>query len=91
MVQKSYGKMRRTRHKLKSHGKPGLTAYLRKFSVGDSVHIDFVSSSPIQHPRFQGKTGRVVEKRGRNYVIAITDGSKSKQIFVRPEHIRLQK
>ena len=91
MVQKSYGKMRGTRYKLRHPAKLGLTAYLKKFNEGDSVHIDFVSSSPIQHPRFNGKTGKIIEKRGRSYVVEIYDGSVRKQIFARPEHLKLQK
>ena len=91
MVQKSYGKMHRTKKKLRNPKKLSVNQYLKKFDVGDMVHINFVSSSPIQHPRFDGKTGRVVERRGRNYVVQIRDGSVAKQIFIRPEHLKLQK
>jgi large subunit ribosomal protein L21e len=91
MVQKSYGKMRRTRRKMKSEDRPAMTSYLRMFKPGDRVHIDFVPSSPVQHPRFQGKTGVVVERRGRAYVVEVSDGDASKTIFVRPEHIKPQR
>ncbi len=91
MVQKSYGKMRGTRKKLTSRGKISLKKFLQKFSPGDRVHVDFVPSSAIQHPRFQGATGRVVEQKGRNYVVEITDGGSQKKIYARPEHLKLQK
>lgn len=90
MPQKSYGKMRRSRKKLMAKERRGLPAYLKKFSLGDRVHVELVPSSPLQHPRFHGKTGTVVEKRGRNYVVQIRDGSVSKKVFFRPEHLRVQ-
>ncbi len=91
MVQKSYGKMRGTRKKMTSRGKVTITRYLQKFNVGDKVHIDFVPSSPIQHPRFQGVTGKVIRKDGRNYVVEIRDGGSYKSVYARPEHLKLQK
>ena len=90
IVQKSYGKMRGTRKKMRAKARKGVTAYMQKFMPGDMVHIDFVPSSPIQHPRFDGKTGTVIEQRGRSYAVSITDGSMNKMIFVRPEHMRVQ-
>ena len=82
--------MRGTRQKMKAKARRGITAYMQKFMAGDMVHIDFVPSSPIQHPRFDGKTGKIIEKRGRSYAVAITDGSARKMIFVRPEHMKVQ-
>ncbi|MDI6721709.1 MAG: 50S ribosomal protein L21e [Candidatus Aenigmarchaeota archaeon] len=91
MVRKSYGKMRGTRLKLRSGQKLSITKYIQKFNVNDKVHIGLVPSSPIQHPRFQGKTGIIKEKRGNSYRVEINDGRKSKYIFLRPEHLKLAK
>lgn len=91
MPQKSYGKMRGTRKKLKAKGRPAINAYLQQFSSGDRVHINLVASSPIQHPRFDGLTGVVLARRGRNYVVQVRDGDKLKQFFARPEHLKPQK
>ena len=91
MVQKSYGKMRGTRKKLKSRGKLAITKYLTSFTSGDFVHVNFTPSSPIQHPRFKGATGKIIRKDGRNYIIEIRDGGKMKKIYARPEHLKLQK
>ena len=91
MVQKSYGKMRGTRQKMRVKRKTPINAYLQKFKPGEHVHIDIISSSPLQHPRFQGLTGVILEKRGRSYVVQVKDGNKLKQFFSRPEHLRLQK
>ncbi len=91
MVQKSYGKMRGTRKKLTMYGKPNITKFLQEFKEGDSVHIHFTTTSRIQHPRFQGKTGEIIRRQGRSYVVEIRDGRKMKKLFVRPEHLKLQK
>ncbi len=89
--QKSYGKMRGTRKKLRLGKKPGTTRFLQSFQPGDTVHIKFITTKKIQHPRFHGMTGKVIEKRGRSYAVQIRDGSVLKTLFVRPEHLKLQK
>jgi len=92
MVQKSYGKMRGTRKKMAGSANTGVVPYLRKFGEGDHVHISFLPGSrKVQHPRFQGLTGRILEKRGRNYVVEVRHGSVMKKIFVRPESLKAEK
>jgi len=65
---------------------------LQTFKIGDTVHIDIepASQKGMPHPRFQGKTGKVVGIRGRAYLVQITDGKKKKIVFARPEHLKLQ-
>jgi len=87
MVRKSYGKMRGSRMKMQSRGKPTINRYLAKFEVGEVVHIDYLPSSPLPHPRFQGLTGHVVAKRGDSYGVAIKDGGKAKTLYLRAEHL----
>lgn len=91
MVRKSYGKMRGTRKKLRNKKKPSINAYLKVFKKGEHVHIDLVTSSPLQHPRYQGKTGEIIEKRGRAYAVSVRDGKARKTVFMRPEHLKVQK
>ena len=88
MVQKSYGKMRRSRKKMTNPPKPTITDLLRKFEVGDKVHVVIRSSGRFQHPRFHGKTGTVLAKQGRTYVVEIHDGSLAKKLFLAPEHLK---
>jgi len=88
MVRKSYGKMRGTRQKMQVKTKPTINRYLAEFSAGDTVHVNYLSSSPLPHPRFQGLTGRVIEKRGNSYAVAVKDGNKPKLLFLRPEHLK---
>ena len=88
MVQKSYGKMRGTRKKMKSIGKQPITRYLKKFDVGETVHINIISSSSYPHPKFQGMIGKIIEKRGSSYAVLVRDRNMEKKVFLRPEHIK---
>jgi large subunit ribosomal protein L21e len=88
MVRKSYGKMRGTRYKLQGKKRPTVNGYLMEFKKGDSVHVDFIPPTGIPDPKFQGKTGKVVSKRGRGYEVEVTDFKAKKTIFVKPEHLK---
>lgn len=90
MSRKSYGKMRGTRKKLSGIRQPGITKYIREFSVGDAVHVRFIPSSRLPHPRFNGATGKITGKRGNSYIVRITDGRASKELFLLPEHLKPQ-
>ena len=88
MVVKSYGKMRGTRSKLrKKKVAVTLTRYLQQFKIGDRVHVDFVSHR-IPHPRLQGLTGSVIEKRGSSYIVEIKVKKAVKKLALRPEHLK---
>lgn len=86
MVQKSYGKMHRSRSKMKLRKKTTLTRHLATFKIGDKVHVDFVSAR-MPHPKWQGHTGSVLEIRGNSYVVEIRDGNAIKKLSLRPEHL----
>ncbi|HDN74300.1 50S ribosomal protein L21e [Archaeoglobales archaeon] len=66
--------------------------FLQTFEVGQRVHIDIepASQKGMPHPRFQGRTGLVIGRRGSAYLIRIRDGGKDKTLIVRPEHLKLQ-
>lgn len=91
MTKGSTGYRRKTRHlrvKLRDRGKIKIRKYMQEFEEGDIVSI---SINPryqnIPHPRFQGKSGRVVKKQGRAYYVQIKDKDKTKQIISNPEHL----
>ena len=42
------------------------------------------------HSRFHGKTAKVVDKKGKAYILALKDGNKAKELIVTPEHLKLQ-
>lgn len=93
---KSHGERRKTRDKLRKkvrkRGLSPITKAIQEFQPGQMVHI--IIDPSIHHgmpnPKFHGKTGRVVRKQGRAYVIEAKDGKKMKEIFVRPEHLTPQ-
>jgi large subunit ribosomal protein L21e len=88
----SNGIRRRTRRfhvKPRMKGKVSIRATLQKFEDDDKVTIKINSACQnIPHPRFQGRTGKVVGIQGRAYYIEIFDGDKMKKVLVTPEHLR---
>ena len=78
---------------IRKRGKLPVSKLIQEFKVNDTVSI--VNEPSIQkgqpHPRFHGKTGIVVEKRGRSYLVQISDGKTNKKIISRPVHLVLQR
>ena len=70
-----------------------VNAILQEFKVDDKVVIDIDSSiqEGMPHPRFQGKSGKVVGKRGGCYEVLIRDGKKEKILVVPPAHLKKEK
>jgi large subunit ribosomal protein L21e len=90
MVVKSHGKHRRTREKFRRTGLTPMSDFIRNFNIGDKVVIRINSSSPSGMPfkRFQGLSGKVVEKKGMAYVVQIKDGNKPKKVIAKPQHLK---
>jgi len=90
MVVKSHGPHRRTREKFRRTGKIPINKFIKQFNIGDRIVIDIESSSLNGMPfkRFQGLSGKVIDKRGRAYLIEIKDGNKTKTVITKPEHIK---
>ncbi|GAB6055382.1 50S ribosomal protein L21e [Methanobacterium alkalithermotolerans] len=95
-MRRSRGSRSKTRYKLQNTNRAGrtnpITKKIQQFAENDMVHIIIDPSvhKGQPHPRFHGMTGRVVEGRGRAYIVALNDGNKAKQIIVRPEHLKIQ-
>ena len=83
--------MRGSRKKMRKPEKATLTEMLKKFNVGDKVHVVLRASSSFQHPRFHGKTGTVLGKAGRSYIVEIRDGSLSKKLYLTAENLKSSK
>ncbi|AKG39210.1 MAG: 50S ribosomal protein L21e [Infirmifilum sp.] len=70
-------------------GYRGLSRLMQEYNIGDTVVIDvnptFIETAP--HRRYQGKVGKIIERRGRAYVIEIRVGNKIKKIITTSEHI----
>jgi len=90
MVVKSHGARRRTREKYRGPAKLTVNRALAMFDIGQHVAIKVSSNQQKGMPfrRFHGQTGRVIEKRGRAYVIEIYDINSKKKVIARPEHLK---
>lgn len=77
------------RKKPREKGKTGLSKILRDYASGDKVVIKINPSvqKGMPHRRYHGRIGIVAEKRGRAYIVNVTQGNATKQIIVRPEHL----
>ncbi len=95
-MQRSRGFKSRSRKKMTKVERKGrtnpITNRLQRFNEGDLVHI--IINPSIQkgqpHPRFHGKTGEIVGKKGKAYLIALKEGNKPKELIIRPDHLKLQ-
>ena len=92
MTKKSRGFRSGTREKLaqKPGYRPAITKFLQEFSKTQDVAImqEPSSQSGMPHPRFKGKMGKIIGKRGKAYIIEISDGNKVKRLIAKPEHIK---
>ncbi|MFQ6135557.1 MAG: 50S ribosomal protein L21e [Candidatus Hydrothermarchaeales archaeon] len=96
-MERSRGSRSRTRKKLKKgarkRGALPVTKVVQGFERGDKVHI--VIDPGVQkgqpHPKFHGKTGSVVEKRGRSYLVEIHDKNAKKILISHPVHLKRQR
>jgi len=70
-------------------GRFSFTRYFQKFQPGDSVAVVKELSLPFSYSkRLQGRTGKVLEKRGSAYYIEIKDIHKPKRYLLRPIHLK---
>jgi large subunit ribosomal protein L21e len=93
MGRKAKGYRRKTRSILRRNprerGKTGLSKILYEYKPGEKVlvKIDPSVHRGMPHRRYHGKIGVIVNKRGRSYVLNVTQGMATKEIIVRPEHM----
>ncbi|AAM02873.1 50S ribosomal protein L21e [Methanopyrus kandleri] len=96
MVRRSKGFRSRTRKKLRKkpreRGLSPLGPMTQEFEEGQKVHIVIDPSvhKGMPHPRYHGRTGEVVGRQGRAYIVKIRDGGKEKKLIVYPEHLKPQ-
>lgn len=92
MTKKSRGFRAKTRFKLRQKVayRPPITKFLKEFEKNQAVVIvqEPASQRGMPHPRFKGKTGTIIEKRGKSYIVQILDGNKAKKLIARPEHLK---
>jgi large subunit ribosomal protein L21e len=66
-----------------------LSKLLQEYQPGNTVVIKIDSSvhKGMPHKRFHGRIGTILNKRGRSYVVSVSQGEAVKEIIVRPEHL----
>ncbi|HUI39652.1 MAG TPA: 50S ribosomal protein L21e [Methanothrix sp.] len=88
---------KKTRDKLsktvRARGISQVVRAIQEFEQGAKVHvlIDPSKHKGMPHPRFHGKTGEIIGKRGRAYLLKVTDGDAVKTLIALPEHLTAQK
>lgn len=93
-MRRSKGYRAKTRRLLKKkpreRGKIGLSRLLHEYKLGEKVEVKLDSSTHkgMPHRRFHGRIGKIVNKRGRAYIVSVTQGKIIKEINVRPEHLK---
>jgi len=93
MGRKGKGLRRKTRsllsQKPRKRGKTGLSKILHSYTVGERVvvKIDPSVHKGMPHRRYQGKVAVITQKKGKSYVVNVTQGEATKEIIVRPEHL----
>ena len=75
--------------KVREKGKVQLSKYFQEFEEGDAVSVvRELSVGAVFPKRLQGKTGSVIGKRGKSYVVKIKDINKEKQFIIEPIHLK---
>jgi large subunit ribosomal protein L21e len=73
----------------KEKGRFSLTRYFQKFQPGDSVAVVKELSFNVPYSnRIQGRTGKVIEKRGSAYYVEIGELNKKKRYMLRAIHLK---
>ncbi|HLD97871.1 MAG TPA: 50S ribosomal protein L21e [Candidatus Nanoarchaeia archaeon] len=77
------------RKKIRERGKVRFSEYFKELKEGDKVALKKEQSFPANFKeRMQGKTGTIIGKRGRNYVVEVNDFKKKKVFIVPPIHLK---
>jgi len=90
MVKRSKGAYAGRTRKLKGKSRVSVAQQVRTFNVGDKVVIAPKAKwLGMPHLRFSNRHGIVVEKRGKSYVVEVSDFSVKKKVIVGPVHLKV--
>ncbi len=77
------------RKRLRTRGKISFSKYFQEFKEGDFVAVARELSVPFGYSkRTQGRTGKIIKKRGDSYHVEINDLNKKKHYFIKPIHLK---
>ena len=94
MARRKGGYRRGTRNLLRKNvrdkGKIKLSQFFAQYDVDEQVTLlaEPAVQSGMYHPRFHGKTAKILGKQGRCYAVEIFDGNKPKKLIVHPIHLK---
>ena len=80
----------KTRHLARHHRPSSLSvsATIKSFNIGDNVVIVPKGNfKNIPHPRYRGKVGKVIEKRGAAYVVKVNVFNTTRKLVVPVIHL----
>ncbi len=77
------------RKRIKERGKISFSRFFQIFKEGDYVAVTRDLGVSAGFPKkIQGRTGRVLSKRGEAYVVEIKDLDSPKKYIIRPVHLK---
>lgn len=77
------------RKRIREKGKIKLSHYFQEFEKGERVAVKQELSLNPKFPRkLQGRSGRIIDKRGSSYLVEIKDLNKPKTYIIHPVHLR---
>ena len=72
----------------RARGKFSFSRYFQSFKEGDAVAVSQELSIPFPYShRVQGRTGKILAKRGSCYYVEIKDLNKPKRYLIKPVHL----
>jgi len=73
----------------RERGKLSLSKLLYEYKPGSQVVVKIEPSvhKGMPHRRYHGRVGTIVNKRGRSYVVSVSQGDAVRVIIARPEHL----
>lgn len=74
----------------RERGKLSLSKLLYEYQPGSQVVVKIEPSvqKGMPHRRYHGRVGTIMNKRGRSYVVSVSQGDAVREIIVRPEHLQ---
>jgi large subunit ribosomal protein L21e len=91
MTLRSRGLFARKTRVLARHHKPSklpVSSFIKDFSIGDKVAIVPKGNwRDVPHPRYRGRIGKILEKRGKAYVVEVRIMDAKRKLVVSPLHL----
>lgn len=78
------------RKPIRERGKIRFSEYFKSLNEGDRVSVIREKSEMKDNfpKRIQGRTGIVVGKRGKSYIVNLKEINKEKQFIIKPIHLK---